>query len=238
MRIRAVIFDVYQTLLEVGPPPADPAARWEKLWHEQLNTAARLSLTEFTAACDALIAREHAVARKAGISFSEVFWPAIVADVLPELSELSFASRDEFLFRHTQIIRTVRLMPGAAEALYMLRDAGVMLGIASNAQPYTLREIEATGLSLALFNPDLCFWSFAHGFSKPDAHVFRILTARLRAAGVVTAEVLMVGDRLDNDIAPAQAQGWQTWHLDTNTAGPMSGDWRRLRMWLESGVGR
>lgn len=238
MKISAVIFDVYHTLLEVGPPPADPAARWEQLWQEHFNTAARLSLTEFSAACETVIAREHAVVRMAGISFPEVFWPAIVADVLPELSELSAASQDDFLFRHTQIIRTVRLMPGAAETLHMLRDAGVMLGIASNAQPYTLRELTSTGLSLALFNPDLCLWSFAHGFSKPDPHVFRILTARLQAAGVAAAEVLMVGDRLDNDIAPARAQGWQTWHLATNIAGPMNGDWRRLRMWMESSLGR
>ena len=32
MSIRAVIFDIYDTLLEVGPPPPDAARRWENLW--------------------------------------------------------------------------------------------------------------------------------------------------------------------------------------------------------------
>jgi FMN phosphatase YigB (HAD superfamily) len=106
--------------------------------------------------------------------------------------------------------------------------------LASNAQAYTLRELDAaldgSGLSRAIFEPDLCFFSFAHGFSKPDPHVFRLLTARLRARGIPPHETLMVGDRLDNDIAPARTQGWQTWQLKSPPepgAGP-GGDWAAL----------
>ena len=84
--------------------------------------------------------------------------------------------------------------------------------------------LAAHGLGLDLFDRDLCFWSFEHGFSKPDPHVFQILTARLAARGIRPAETLMVGDRLDNDIEPAQAHGWQTWQL-----GPAAdGDWAAL----------
>ena len=43
MRIRAVIFDVYHTLLEIGPPPLDAAERWEFLWEDTLADPARLS---------------------------------------------------------------------------------------------------------------------------------------------------------------------------------------------------
>jgi FMN phosphatase YigB (HAD superfamily) len=38
----------------------------------------------------------------------------------------------------------------------------------------------------------------------------------------------MVGDRLDNDIEPAKAHGWQTWQL--GAAG--DGDWAGLRQML------
>ena len=58
-----------------------------------------------------------------------------------------------------------------------------------------------------MFDPELRFWSFENGFSKPDPHVFRILTARLEARGISPSETLMVGDRFDNDIEPARAHG-------------------------------
>jgi FMN phosphatase YigB (HAD superfamily) len=116
------------------------------------------------------------------------------------------------------------------------------MGIASNAQPYTLRELEGAllgrGLSLAVFTPELCFWSFEHGFSKPDPHVVRLLSARLRARGVRPDDTLMVGDRMDNDIEPARAQGWQTWKLAVAPQGPSEGDWDGLRRFIVGRVGR
>jgi FMN phosphatase YigB (HAD superfamily) len=32
LKIRAVIFDIYGTLLQVGAPPADADVRWQKLF--------------------------------------------------------------------------------------------------------------------------------------------------------------------------------------------------------------
>jgi len=44
----------------------------------------------------------------------------------------------------------------------------------------------------------------------------------------------MVGDRLDNDIEPARAFGWQTWQLVSVKHDAQSGNWRDLLAWLES----
>ena len=44
----------------------------------------------------------------------------------------------------------------------------------------------------------------------------------------------MVGDRLDNDLEPARAQGWQTWHLTNAPSGPGAGSWADLERWLAS----
>ncbi|MBI2498221.1 MAG: hypothetical protein HYV75_10040, partial [Opitutae bacterium] len=65
MKIRAIIFDVYQTLLEVGPPPADAGRRWDDLWRRMLGGEPRLGLAGFGTACEAIIAREHGAARTA-----------------------------------------------------------------------------------------------------------------------------------------------------------------------------
>lgn len=238
MKIRAVMFDVYGTLLEVGPPPADADARWELLWEETLKAKARLDLAGFAAACDAVIAREHAAARAAGIPFPEVYWPDIAGKVLPELACLSAAALDDFLFRQAQLWHAVRISAEAVATLVRLRSAGLLLGLASNCQPYTLRELdaalEAVGMSRAIFATELCFFSFQAGFSKPDPHGFRLLTARLHALGIAPGETLMVGDREDNDILPARAQGWQTWLLAPPSCAASSGtgDWQQLLAWL------
>ena len=237
MSIRAVIFDVYNTLLEVGPPPPDAAGRWEKLWREIFGAAARLSLDQFAAKAAVIIEREHIAAKAAGVEWPEIFWPAVAAEALPELRKLSDKEQDEFLYQHAQLQRSVILMPGAVEVLSGLAAQKKYLGVASNAQPYTLRELDAAlataKLDRSLFRPELCFWSFAHGFSKPDAHAFRLLRARLLALGVTPSETLIVGDRLDNDIEPARRQGWRTWHLSKDgLPDPCAGSWQALKTHL------
>jgi FMN phosphatase YigB (HAD superfamily) len=44
----------------------------------------------------------------------------------------------------------------------------------------------------------------------------------------------MVGDRLDNDIEPARAFGWQTWQLMSAKQNEHAGNWQDLRTWLAS----
>ena len=45
----------------------------------------------------------------------------------------------------------------------------------------------------------------------------------------------MVGDRLDNDIAPARAHGWQTWQMPVSTRQDPSGGWEALQKQLFPG---
>ena len=241
MKLRAVIFDVYRTILDVGPSPADAAGRWVCLWKDRLADAARLTLAEFTAECETIIGREHAVARDAGVQNPEVFWPAVAKEALSELTHLNETELDDFLYQHAQLRHTIRLMSGAAEALRALVRRNVLLGVASNSQPYTLRELDiALGdakLSRSMFKPELCFWSFSFGFSKPNPHVFRFLSARLKAFGISPPQTLVVADRLDNDVEPAGSRGFQTWHFQPAQGdGETGGDWRQLNDYLKIGL--
>src|SRR3989442_732733 len=214
MKPRALITDIYNTLLEIGPPPADAAERWEFLWEDMLADPARLTLEEFAAACEKIIAREHDFAFRVGVQNPEIYWPAVAKEALPELARLAEGERDEWLYQHAQLQRTVRLMPGAGEVLSKLEETTVLLGLASNCQPYTLRELDAAlataKLSRAVFKPELCFFSFAAGFSKPNPHAFRLLRSQLHVCGISPADTLLVGDRLANDIEPARSHGFQT----------------------------
>lgn len=239
MKIRAAIFDVYTTILEVGAPPANAGTKWKQLFEEMLETPPSLTQTEFSTRTSRVIARQHAEARARGIQWPEVLWPAVAMEVMPELARLSAKRRDEFHLRLMQLGRTLTMAGGASDCLRWLHRQGVLLGIASNSQAYTLRELtsalESAGLNLSIFDPDVRFWSFEHGFSKPDPHVFCMLTTRLLMRGIQPAETLVVGDRLDNDIAPARLHGCQTWQLNAARQAGQSGNWRELLAWLKDG---
>lgn len=238
MRIQAVICDIYKTLLDVGAPPDDAVPRWEQLCRNLGRGAEAPTLTEFTAVTQRIIAREHLAAQAAGIRHPEIFWPTIACEAWPPLAVLKGPSLDDFLLAHAQLQRTVQLMPGAAEVLRTLMHRNVALGLISNSQPYTLRELDlacaTAGLDRSLFLPDLSLLSFELGFSKPDPHIYRTLVARLARRGICPAQALVVGDRDDNDIQPARAQGFQTWHLASagGTDSGRAGGWHELAMAL------
>lgn len=229
MSIQAVIFDIYNTLLDVGPPPPDADERWRRLCRNELGAERPLSRLEFSIACNKVIAQLHEAARRRGIAWPEVDWPAVVGEVIPQVSQLSPQQQAEFHLAQIQTGHTTRMRAETAGMLRWLKERGLVLGIASNAQAYTRLELDAAlqghGLSMNLFDPGLCFWSFEHGFSKPDPHVFQILTVRLGSRGIGPAATLMVGDRLDNDIEPARAHGWSVWQLAPQTGS----DWAALR---------
>lgn len=225
---KAVIFDVYRTLLEVNPRDGDTEEAWGRLHRAVFGRDPEMSLTHLAERCQHLVSEDHAVAHAAGIPHPEVVWADVMKRALPALAECGASQQEDFLFDHIQLLRSLRLAPSAPSVLEECRRSGIVLGIASNAQPYTLRELgEALrpfGLSPDLFDPDLSLWSFANGFSKPDPHVFRLLAFRLERRGIAPGEALMIGDRLDNDIEPARAQGFQTWWLNESP----DGDWEAL----------
>ena len=119
MMIRAFVFDIYNTALEVGPAPPDSEARWLRLWQdpgrfpagrEMPNAgeaSAPLSLAEFDAKCEEAIGLARANAQARGIQFPESFWPDITRAVLPGLGLLSQDLLDDFLYEHAQLQPTL-----------------------------------------------------------------------------------------------------------------------------------
>lgn len=223
-KVRAVICDLYGTLLKVLPAPADAAERWRSGCEALLPQEECLTLPEFDASTRAAAAAENARSRAAGEPFPEVRWLEILAEVLPSISDHAALSR-----LHATCSRTCAAMPGAMEALHQLQTCGVLTGIASNAQDYTSAEFTGAGFSFGPFPADLTFLSGEHGFAKPSPRVFTHLAKALATRGIAPAETLMVGDREDNDIQPSRAAGWQTWLL-TESAGDglTTGTWEQF----------
>ena len=92
----------------------------------------------------------------------------------------------------------------ARAVLAALRDRGYRLGIIAN-QPLG-SEARLAGFGLRDFFEVICA-SAEEGVDKPDPEIFRRAMSR---AGCAPDEAVMIGDRTDNDIAPANELGMQT----------------------------
>ena len=94
------------------------------------------------------------------------------------------------------------LYPDARGCLQALRDQGLLVGLAGNQTARA--ETILRDLNLPV---DVIGTSDGWGVEKPSAAFFDRIVAE---AGCPAAQVLYVGDRLDNDIRPAQAAGMAT----------------------------
>lgn len=115
-------------------------------------------------------------------------------------------------------LNTIEAYPDAIEAVDMLRERGVALGICSNlAKPY--------GAAVKRLFPrmDAYAFSFEIGAAKPDPRIYHALLERLdvrsaRPARTDAPEVWMVGDSARCDRDGAQAVGIEGQYLDRSGA--------------------
>ncbi len=101
------------------------------------------------------------------------------------------------------------LREGIEALLAKLHGLGLLLGLAANQPAKSLHTLEEHGLARYF---DHLHVSGTHGFRKPDVRVFLHACESL---GVAPAECIMVGDRIDCDIAPARSLGMRTVRLVT-----------------------
>ena len=97
-----------------------------------------------------------------------------------------------------------RLYPNINLVLEALKAKGYKLGIIANQAPGTKERLKRYGI---LHYFDVVVASAEEGVSKPDRRIFEIA---LRRANCLPEEAVMIGDRLDNDIAPTKALGMKT----------------------------
>ena len=94
--------------------------------------------------------------------------------------------------------------PDAAPVLRALKERGYRLGIIANQLPGSEARLARFGL-LPYF--DVVCASAEEGVSKPDPEIFLRALSR---ASCPPENAVMIGDRTDNDVAPAKALGMQT----------------------------
>ncbi len=181
--VRAVLFDVYGTLLISAAG--------------DIGSASPLAVR---------VARHHAEARSRGVD-----WPEVDVRVLWAETGVAAGDVERVAVEHELAVNPVWPMPGFPAVVAELA-ARMPVGIVSNAQFFTPPALEAlAGRTLAELGVDeeLCLWSWREGRAKPSPALFAEAARRLAGRGVAPGEVLMVGNSARKDVAPAQAAGFR-----------------------------
>ncbi|MDE6580792.1 MAG: HAD family hydrolase [Ruminiclostridium sp.] len=97
-----------------------------------------------------------------------------------------------------------RLYPETEEILQYLHDKNYIIGAIANQDFGTEKRLEEYGIR-SYFSSITA--SAEEGVAKPDPEIFR---RAFKSAGCSSEKSVMIGDRLDNDIAPAKALGMKT----------------------------
>ena len=235
--IRAVLFDIYGTLLisasgdiGLGGEQARAPRLGEILDAAELDANAVAEAQrqlDLGAYFEAAIQNRFAQARSNGIRSPEIdilaLWATLLAEVglQPTPQQLQRIS-----IEYECRINPVWTMPGVADLLATLRQRGLVMGIVSNAQFYTPLILEALlgdPPEVLGLEPALSVWSYALGEAKPSTRPYEIALAGLaQAHGLRPDQVLYVGNDRRNDIWPAGQLGMRT--------ALFAGDARSLRL--------
>jgi putative hydrolase of the HAD superfamily len=210
MAHRAVLFDI--------GGPIDTEAAWEATMDRLIRRHVGRSTGSAVSDQAYATAWREAVASHAPNAYQAVVWHLMAHDA--DRAPLAWG-------RIAAAARLERgppeLRPGIADLLAALHAQGIRLALAANQPVAMLRALADAGL-LHLFA--------VHGLSgaidlrKPDPRFFLHVADAL---GRPPEECVMVGDRIDNDIAPARALGMATILFRTGRHAA-----QRPRTWLET----
>lgn len=227
-RIRAVLFDVYGTLLvsgsgDIGTTSMETSPKEvDHLFRESgYSVAPGMTLDHILPGIlKSIIECHHQHIQSEGIDYPEVDMREIWSEVLAMLRENDYLSgksdcesRDALAFRYENMVNPIWPMPGFPHILHRLKGAHIKLGIVSNAQFYTpilLEELTHSSLSELGFETQYCEWSYKLRRAKPSLEIFAKPLKSLESIGILPHEVLFVGNDMLNDISTASKSGCRT----------------------------
>jgi HAD superfamily hydrolase (TIGR01509 family) len=185
MPIRAV-------LLDVGGP-IDTEVEAERAIDQQIAVAFAAAGVPVTPS-DYAAANRFAVESFAPDAYSAIAWRLANGDaeLAARIRGTSFSGR------------VFELREGIAGVIERLHASGLKLGLAANQPTRILPVLDDAGIGRYFSHREV---SGHHGFRKPDVRLFLRACEEL---GVAPEECIMVGDRIDNDIAPARLLGMRT----------------------------
>jgi putative hydrolase of the HAD superfamily len=211
--IRAALFDIYGTLFcsaagDIAAGPGSGTA--ENLG--PLAAAFKRTGPELQAYFRSAVEKRH---RASPSPYPEIRVEEIWAAFLEEAGDSADFTGDgeELALRYELAVNPVYPMPGAQEILQVLKRAGYILGIISNAQFFTPLLFDAffgAGPEALGFEPELLIYSFEAGEAKPAPALFGRAAHCLGGRGIAPEACVYIGNDMLNDMCGAAGAGFKT----------------------------
>lgn len=200
MRLRAVFFDVGETLVHVDPSFAELFVR---IIGEE---GQERSLEEVRDASAHVYARFSEAARDRSMwttspERSRAFWLSVYERMLDDLGVPDGDGLATTLHREFTRLENYALFDDVRPALTELEEAGLRLGVVSNFEAWLE---EWFGVHELLETFPIRVISGIEGIEKPDERIYRLALER---AGVAASESAYVGDNPEFDVDPPAALG-------------------------------
>jgi putative hydrolase of the HAD superfamily len=183
-------------LLDVGGPVLDEVADFQRVDEVLLDLLRREGLTITDEAFTR--ARDSAITSYSPSYNSATIWRFVEPDLT-----LFRSVRRELNVHLREMRRTPLLQHGVVDVIRELASR-YRIGLAGNQPPEVRQALDDLGVLQECASAVL---SDEIGVSKPDT---RFYLGALKALDAVAHETVMVGDRLDNDIYPANTLGMHT----------------------------
>ena len=241
--IKAVLFDIYGTLLISASGDIDQAEISDKNLKQALD-AANIKITSNDKDVLNHILKDfeytiricHEASKMNKIPYPEIdvlsIWKIVL--IHARRKGLVFFNEDADIMLMTCVFEflsnKVHPMPGLKETIHALQKKEIPLGIVSNAQFYTpvlmnyfLNDKITMKDRVKGFDRELSVFSYQFGKGKPDHTLYEELVPTLKwKYGIIPSEVLFVGNDMLKDIYASSKVGFKT--------ALFAGDKRSLRM--------
>ncbi len=179
--VRAIIFDLYGTLIEIGRPR----------FHKGIPRALAVGVRPWM---------EFVRQRLLTTAFDQT--EELIEAVLDELPVLpALSARRAALELLNEELQSISIVPGTLSLLSFLKNRGYKLGLLSNLSSPHKQPVRELGLSDYF---DAACFSCDEGIKKPKPEIYLRLCERL---SVTPEQCVMVGDSLKNDVEAPTALG-------------------------------
>ncbi|MDF1839807.1 MAG: HAD family hydrolase [Rubripirellula sp.] len=216
--VRAVVFDIYGTLLisgsgDVGSVDSKP--------HDQALQEA-WTATKLPGPLPLQIADLHRRIERINQQRKSVHCPKPEVDIIEAWGQtLAAAGVDcpiqtvvQLACHYEARANQTWPMPGASDLIGQIRDAEIPLGIVSNAQIFTVplvtNLVDSPNLETAGFDLDLCIFSNRYRQAKPGPRLFDALCESLTRRQILPQQAVYVGNDMLNDVWAASQAGLRT----------------------------
>lgn len=241
--VKAVIFDIYGTLLISSSGDIDQASMTEKGMKEAMKASGfsieNLNETVYSFLLKQLplkIKANHNELKTKGYPFPDVDIFKVWAEMFAEAEKAGLLkltgdeSLADVIIVFEILSNKVYPMPGMKEVLVELKSRGIPLGIVSNAQFYTpiimnyfLTGEFSTKQEIDFFDPELSVYSYKELRAKPDVALFNKIKSTLKNKyKLQPTDAVFVGNDMLKDVYTAKNSGVRT--------ALFSGDKRSLRI--------